>query len=118
MHAVRTTQAIFSEKGLAGDERVVECFRKTGCIIGMEGPPYGCRQPAHTRLFYIRYVHSKKIDQALVEERRIAIRFQTRDGDRHHADELSQLPLALPERLFGMHLVFYVLTEAVPLNDA
>ena len=96
MYTVRTTQAIFSGKGLAGDKRVVECFRKASCIIGVEGGCYGCRLPAHARHFKIRYVQSEKIDHALAEGRRIAVGCQTRDGDRDHVDEFSQLPLALP----------------------
>ena len=55
---------------------------------------------------------------SLVEVDRPARRRCAPDADRHGVDHLLKLLLTPPERLFGVHLIVDVVTEAVPLDDA
>src|SRR5262245_59095149 len=55
---------------------------------------------------------------SLVEIDRPACGCRGPDADRNGVDHLLKLPLAPPQRLLCMQLIIYVVTEAVPLDDA
>ena len=79
---------------------------------------YGCRQPAHARLVQLRYVvQTEEIEQALVEEGRLAFGRQTPDVDRNHVHELRELALPVAQRLLRAHLLVDVERHAVPLRN-
>ena len=68
--------------------------------------------------FEVRDYRAEMVLVSLVEVDRPARRRCAPDADRHGVDHLLKLPLAPPQRLFGVHLIVYVVTEAVPLDDA
>ena len=53
----------------------------------------------------------------LVEVARDPFRGRAPDDGRHGVDHLLKLLLAPPQRLFSVHLIVDVVTEAVPLDD-
>src|SRR5262249_30735083 len=55
---------------------------------------------------------------SLVEVDRPVQRLCAPDAYRHGVDHLPKLPLAAAQRLFGAHLIVYIVTEPVPVEDA
>ena len=62
-------------------------------------------------------IETEKVDQALVEEDRLAFRRQAPDLDRDHVHELRQLALPVAQRLQRAHLLVDIEGDAVPLHD-
>src|SRR5690349_23510859 len=58
------------------------------------------------------------VRESLVDIRRPSFARRAPDHNGHGVDQLLKLPLAAPKRLLGMHLIVYVVAEAVPLDDA
>src|SRR5690606_21883149 len=58
------------------------------------------------------------VREPLVDVGRCSFTRRAPDQSRHGIDELLKLPLVPPPRLLGMHLIVYVVTQAVPLDDA
>ena len=93
-------------------------LQQAGCIIGMDEGLYGGGQPAHARLVQLPHVmQTEEVEQALVEEGRLALGRQTPDVDRDHVHELRELPLPFAQRLLRAHLIVDVERNAVPLHN-
>ena len=115
--AIGTTQAILHEKALASGEATVECFPQAGRILGMNDGGYEGRQPVRVRHVRVCYVEAEKIDQALVEEGRLAVRRQPPEVARNHVDELRERLLSVVQRSLGGHQVVDVDAHTVPLQN-